>query len=195
MEFLNSMQNRYTTKMYDSTKKIDSKIIEQLKAVLHLSPSSINSQPWRFTFVRDETLKIQLAKESMFNEPKVVNASHLVVFSVLDNIDDFESHLTEGQANYYNRMIKLLPEEEIRQWMSHQVYLALGVFLSACAQMGVDSTPMEGIEVKAYDKILDYKNYKTLFAVAIGYRDKEDANQIDKNPKSRLPFDEVVKML
>lgn len=195
MNFLQGIQQRYTTKMYDSTQKVDAAVVEQLKAVLHLSPSSINSQPWRFTFVSGDKLKTQLAKVSMFNEPKILNASHLVVFGVLDDIDDFESRLTEGQANYYNRVLKILPKDDIHQWMTHQVYLSLGVFLSACAQLGVDSTPMEGIDVKRYDEMLGYKNYKTVFAVAIGYRDKEDANQMDKNPKSRLPISEVVKVL
>ena len=54
MSFINAMQERYTTKVYDETKKIDPKHIEELKESLRLSPSSINSQPWKFTFVSDQ---------------------------------------------------------------------------------------------------------------------------------------------
>ena len=36
-------------------------------------------------------------------------------------------------------------------------------------------------------------NYTALFAVAIGYRDPEDSNQLHLRPKSRLPLEEVVK--
>lgn len=44
MSFLDLAKNRYTTKIY-SDKKIDANKIEELKEILRLSPSSINSQP------------------------------------------------------------------------------------------------------------------------------------------------------
>ena len=56
MIFLDAMLSRYTTKVYDHTKKINDQSIENLKEILRLSPSSINSLPWKFTFVRDQTL-------------------------------------------------------------------------------------------------------------------------------------------
>ncbi len=43
MSFIKSMKNRYTTKKYDNTKKIDAEKIQELKEILQLSPSSINS--------------------------------------------------------------------------------------------------------------------------------------------------------
>ena len=45
MSFIKSMQNRYTTKKYNVTKKIENEKIKELKEILQLSPSSINSQP------------------------------------------------------------------------------------------------------------------------------------------------------
>lgn len=189
-------KNRYTTKKYDSTQKISENQIQELKEVLQLSPSSINSQPWKFTFVSDETMKNALAAVSYFNEPKIKDASHLVVFSVIDNLELFEKqiekHLPEGSVGYYNQFIKTLPEGEIKAWLAHQVYLSLGFFLSACASMGIDSTPMEGIRNKEYASILKEKDYYPLFAVAIGYRDENDANQPALKPKSRIPFEEVI---
>ncbi len=73
------------------------------------------------------------------------------------------------------------------------MYIALGYFLSACASIGIDSTPMEGILPEEYDKILQENDYRTLFAVAIGYRNPEDKNQPSFTPKKRLPLEEVVK--
>ena len=64
MSFITSMQQRYTTKKYDPTKKIDSQKIEELKQILQLSPSSINSQPWKFTFVSDQKTKEKLSEVS-----------------------------------------------------------------------------------------------------------------------------------
>ena len=79
--------------------------------------------------------------------------------------------------------------------MSHQVYLSLGVLLSACAQMEIDSTPMEGIEIAKYDAILNNEKYTTLFAVAIGVRDDNDFNQPKLKPKSRLNFEEILDVI
>lgn len=196
MEFLEIANSRYTTKKYDRETKVADETIEKLKEILRLSPSSINSQPWKFVFVSDEHVKSQLAEASYFNKNKINEASHLIVFNVIDDIEQFEAHiqahLPEGSVAYYNTFTKPLPESEIKSWLAHQVYLSLGYFLSACAVMGVDSSPMEGIENEKYTRILSLGGYKTLFAVAIGRRDTTDANQPVLKPKSRLALDMVV---
>ena len=58
--------------------------------------------------------------------------------------------------------------------------------------MGIDATPMEGIEPENYDKILEQKDYASLVAVAIGYRDEDDFNQPSKKPKLRMAINKVV---
>lgn len=199
MDFLNIAKNRYTTKKYDPNRTVEEDKINQLKEILRLSPSSINSQPWKFTFVSDEKVKAELAGVSYFNEHKVRDASHVVVFSVIDRIPAFEKRinekLSEGSVNYYNRNLKGLPEEEIKTWMAHQVYLSLGFFLSACASMGIDSTPMEGIDTDGYAAVLKEDGYKPLFAVALGYRDPEDSNQPSVTPKFRLDIADVIESI
>ncbi len=196
MNFIEIAQNRYTTKKYNATKKISETEVSTLKEILRLSPSSINSQPWKFSFISDEKVKNSLAQVSYFNEGKIQDASHLVVFSVIDSIKLFEKqiekHLPAGAVGYYNQFIKLKTEEQIKSWLSNQVYLSLGFFLSACASMEIDSTPMEGIKAEEYASILKLKNYKPLFAVAIGYRAKEDANQPTIKTKTRLDVEEVI---
>lgn len=199
MSFLDIAKSRYTTKKYDPNGKIAEEIIEELKEILRFSPSSINSQPWKFTFISDEKTKGELSKVSYHNDEKVNDASHVVVFSVIENVEDFEnknlSRLPERAGVYYNRMVKPKGEAEIKSWLSHQVYLALGFFLSACASMGIDSTPMEGIQIEEYDRILQQEGYKTLFGVAIGYRDEEDANQPSITPKFRMDKDNVIRSI
>lgn len=196
MSFITSMQQRYTTKNYDASKKIESEKIKELQQILQLSPSSINSQPWKFIFVSDSNTKKQLSEVSWLNTSKVLESDTIVVFNRINNIALFEKQieeeLPEGAVGYYKEFIKPKSEEEIKAWFDKQVYLALGIFLSACAEMGIDATPMEGIEPANYDKILNNKEYATLVAVAIGYRDNEDFNQPDRKPKSRLAFDKVI---
>ena len=199
MSFITLMQQRYTTKKYNASKKIESKKIKELQQVLQLSPSSINSQPWKFTFVSDTDTKQQLSEVSWLNASKVIESDTIVVFNRINDIGLFEQQIEEELpkplVDYYKEFIKTKPEEEIKAWFDKQVYLALGVFLSACAEMGIDATPMEGIEPKNYDKILNNEGYATLVAVAIGYRDNEDFNQPDRKPKSRLAFNKVIQTI
>ncbi len=199
MSFIKSMQHRYTTKKYDSSKKIESKKINELKQILHLSPSSINSQPWKFTFVSDNTTKEKLSKISWLNTNKVTDCDTVIVFSRVNSISLFEKQiekeLPKGAVDYYTEFLQPKTEEQIKAWFDRQVYLALGILLSACAEMKIDATPMEGIEPKNYDKILGQKDYSTLVAVAIGYRDEDDFNQPNKKPKSRRDIREVIEII
>jgi nitroreductase / dihydropteridine reductase len=199
MEFIEIARNRYTTKKYDASKKITKEQIQQLKEIIRLSPSSINSQPWKVHFVSEEKTKLALAKASLFNEQKVIDASHLVVFSTFTDISLFEEqirkNLPPGSVSYYEKFLQNLPAAELKAWFKHQVYLSLGFFLGACAQMGIDSTPMEGIVPAEYDSILQQQGHTALFAVAIGYRDETDANQPALKAKLRLPLETVVETI
>lgn len=199
MDFRSIAENRYTTKKFDATKQISQKQIEDLKQILKLSPSSINSQPWLFTFVSNKETKDALADASFFNAPKIKDASHLVVFSVQENLEEFERHveanLPQGSVNFYRQFIKEQPKEKTITWLTHQVYITLGFFLAACASMEIDSTPMEGIEPEKYKDILKIKDHKVLFSVAIGYRDIEDSNQPSLIGKSRLPVDTIIQSI
>jgi nitroreductase/dihydropteridine reductase len=195
MSFLELARSRYTAKKYLADRKVSEETIAELKEILRLSPSSINSQPWKFVFVSDEK-KRELAKVSYFNEQKINEVGHLVVFSVIDSVEKFEEEilqtLPEGAAYYYNNFVKPLPEAEIKAWFRHQVYLSLGFFLSACAHLKIDSTPMEGIQREEYNRILQLDGYHTLFAVAIGYRNPDDNNHPSVRPKSRLPLEQII---
>lgn len=183
-------------KKYNPEVKISDEQIAQLKEILHLSPSSINSQPWNFVFVNHPEIKQQLAEASYFNKEKILDSSHLIVFQSLKNSIDFEKqieeHLPEGSVNYYKTFVKPKGEFEIKAWLKHQVYLSLGILLGALAEMEIDSTPMEGIENDKYDAILGNDKYESLFAVAIGERSESDKNQPFHTPKRRLEKQNVV---
>jgi len=199
MDFRSIAEQRYTTKKFDATKTIPKEKIEDLKHILKLSPSSINSQPWLFSFVSHKETKNALADASFFNAPKIKNASHLVIFSVQENLEEFERHveenLPEGAVNFYKQFVKEQPKEKTVNWLTHQVYITLGFFLAACAAMEIDSTPMEGIEPEKYKDILKLKDHKVLFSVAIGYRDTLDGNQPKIIGKSRLPVETVIQTI
>ena len=80
-------------------------------------------------------------------------------------------------------------------WLAKQVYIALGVGLTASVAMGLDSTAMEGIETDKYKAILNMTTYKPLFAMAVGYGAEEDSNRLEVTPKSRRLLEDVIETI
>lgn len=199
MKPLELAKRRYSTKKYDNSKKIPQEIVEELKEVLRLSPSSINIQPWQFTFVQDEKVKRKLAEASLHNTEKIDQSDLLVVFSVAEDLDAFQKvvdrELPEGLRDWYNSSRETMSESDLKIWLSRQVYIALGVGLSASVALGLDSTPMEGIEPEKYMEILNMTDYKPLFAMAVGYSASDDYYRPEVMPKSRRPMEEIIKSI
>lgn len=200
MSFLDLAKRRYATKKYDPTKKVSAEQIEELKQIIRLSPSSINSQPWKFTFVTNEVVKSELASKSYMNENSINDVGLLVVFSVMEDIEHFEqrniSILPEAwRTGFYEPIVKSNGDAATTSWMENQVYLSLGYFLSACISMGLDATPMEGIDRTAYKEILPRNGFAPLFAVTVGYADTSDWAHPIVLPKSRFELDEVVQSI
>lgn len=191
------MKKRYTTKKYDATVKLTTEQLNEIEEILHLSPSSLNTQPWKFTIISNQEIKESLAPFSFHNKEKVEDCSHLIVFNIFNNLDLFEEQITnnlpEYALTYYKEKIKPLGESYIKNWMSEQAHIALGVLLSACAAMDIDATPMGGIEPDKYDIFLNSsKDYKSILAVALGKRSIEDKNQPSITPKRRLPIEKII---
>ena len=83
---------RHTCKAFDPTKKIDAGKLDALSTVLRFAPSSVNSQPWHFVIAASDEGKGLIAQATQggysYNEPKVRNASHVVVLCARTDIDD-----------------------------------------------------------------------------------------------------------
>lgn len=64
-----------------------------MKTLLRYSPSSINSQPWHFILAASDAAKQRIAKATQqgpygANAPKVLTASHVIVFCARTSMDD-----------------------------------------------------------------------------------------------------------
>ena len=199
MNILDLIRKRYSAKKYNAEKAIPQEKIEELKEILRLTPSSINIQPWKFTFVQNPEIKAKLASVSMHNEEKINQAQLLVVFSVADDLDAFQkvidNEFPQVRKEMYNKMKTYKSKADLKIWLSQQVYIALGVGLTASAAMGLDSTAMEGIASDKYMTILNMKEYKPLFAVAVGYGSEDDVNRIENTPKSRRLLVNVIETI
>ncbi|QDO94883.1 oxygen-insensitive NAD(P)H nitroreductase [Formosa sediminum] len=206
---------RYTTKEFDPTKKISTSDMAEIKNLLRMTPSSVNLQPWHFIIAETEAGKARIAKGTQgffkFNEPKVTNASAVVLFCVKTDADDeYFKHIADTDdkngrfpstdiKNGFLGAVKAFAGihkydlKDLQHWMEKQVYLNIGNFLLGVASLNIDATPMEGIDVKALDEEfgLREKGYTALVAVSIGYRAESDFNATEKTPKSRLTAHEI----
>ncbi len=207
-EVLFSQMNwRYACKKFDSTKKIRTEDWNILAETLRLSASSYGLQPWKFIVVQDPELRKQLLPLSWGQTP-VTDASHFVVLTYKEKMD--EAHIakfidqnakTRGVDpttldGYKNMMIGDLVKgprsEVINWWAQRQTYIAMGSFLTTAALMEIDSLPMEGLDPAGYDKVLGLEGsgYKTVAAIACGYRASDDKYQHAK--KVRFDINDVV---
>lgn len=210
---------RYSTKSFDTSKKISDSDFAQIKSLLRMSPSSTNIQPWHFIIANTPYGKERIAKGTQglyqFNEAKVLNASHVVVFCARTSADaDYMDHLIqveEKDGRYPNDEVKEMmfgarnmfadmhryDIKDFQHWMEKQVYLNIGHFLMGIAALGIDALPMEGLDFKAVDEEfgLREKGYTAITAVSLGYRSDDDFNIPTKTPKSRLPESEIFTMI
>lgn len=189
MDILKLLQSRYTTKVYDLSFRLSEEQLATIKEVLRLSPSSINSQPWAFELIEDEALKSVLAEESRSNLERVKQASLLIVFYTYRDVETFIKERIDTQEppvqSYFHTYIASQGREAIQAWQTHQVYIALGVLLTSLASMGLDSTPMEGINIDKYDEILGREKYRPILAVLVGRHAEDDFNHLSRKNKQR----------
>ncbi|WP_297086701.1 oxygen-insensitive NAD(P)H nitroreductase [uncultured Draconibacterium sp.] len=210
---------RYSTKEFDSTKKISNEDFKQVKSLLRMSPSSTNIQPWHFIIASTNEGKERITKGTQgfyqFNEAKVKDASHVIVFCARTDADqNYMLHLLdqeEKDGRYPNEEIKQMvfgarnifanmhryDYKDLQHWMEKQVYMNMGNLLLGVAALGIDALPMEGLDMKQIDEEfgLREKGFTAVGVVSLGYRKETDFNTPDKTPKSRLPEEEVITLV
>ncbi|MGI3131879.1 NAD(P)H-dependent oxidoreductase [Halopseudomonas pachastrellae] len=213
---LRDLNRRYTVKKYDASKRIAAEDLAVIKEALRLSASSINSQPWRFIIVESEAAKQRLhdsfVNKHQFNQPHAKDASHVVLlaYDPYFTQDKFrkrvDAEVSSGHlpAEMYDNFMGAYAFAQANTddrgynggWTKAQVYLALGNLLHTLARLGIDSTPMEGVDPEMLAELFkdELDGHVCEVAVAMGYhKDGEDYNH--GLPKARLAMDEVITML
>ena len=190
-DMIETLNWRYATKKFDSTKKIDKETWKALEEALILTPSSYGLQPWKFIIVENQELKEKL-KQVSWNQSQVADCSHHVVFVIKEKMD--EEHISKfieqtakvrgidiSTLEGYKKMmigdlVRGPRSEVITEWAARQAYIALGNFMTVAACLGVDACPFEGIEPQKYDDILGLTGtgWKTVCACPTGYRANDD---------------------
>ena len=204
---LKQLHWRYATKKFDPSKKISPANWQVLEQSLVLSPSSFGIQPWKFFVISNPEIRQQLLAHSWGQTP-VVNASHLVVFAIKNDINDqdVDRHLqrmaevqqipVENLAGF-GKVVKGFISKppyplDLKEWAGKQAYIALGFFMTCAAMLEIDTLPMEGFIPAKYDEVLELNSqgYSSVVVCAAGYRADDDkyANQ----PKVRFPTEEII---
>ncbi|RSD31289.1 nitroreductase family protein [Vibrio pectenicida] len=210
------LNKRYTTKKYDASKRISAENMQIIKEALRLSASSINSQPWKFIVIESDEAKERLhgtfANNFQFNQPHAKEASHTILFAYDPKFTKekfskrVDAEVSSGHlpADMYDQFMgaylfaEMCTDENGYNggWTKAQVYIAVGNLLHTLARLGVDSTPMEGVDAELIGKEFEAEldGHVCEVAVALGYT-KADEDYNHGLPKARLALDDVLMTL
>ena len=198
---------RYATKKFKTDAPIPDEAWSVLEQSLVLAPSSFGLQPWKFLVIDDVATREQLRKLS-WNQSQVTDASKYVVLTALrtttdDDVDRYierscevRGGTPEAMKGYRDVIAGFLVSgwaaKDLFGWNARQAYIALGQLMTAAAMMGIDTCPMEGIDMAGYDELLGLKGtrFATLCACAVGYRADDD--KYAGAPKVRYPHDDII---
>lgn len=209
MNYIESLQKRYSVKKFNKDKKISPEILRNLLSAGQLSVSSLGLQPYKIFVIESDEMKNKLIP-AFRNPSQISTCSHLIVLATKKNVeekyvDGYFRHITEVREvpmesldlfrKSIDQYIRSLSVEEEFHWHQKQAYIVLGQMIFAAALEEVDSCPMEGFNENLMNEILgiDSSVETATVTLALGYRAEDDDFQHLK--KVRKPEDKLFKFL
>lgn len=199
MSFLSNLEWRFATKKFDPTYKIPPESVDQILEAARLAPSSYGLQPTHIKVITPPELRVAL-RAAAYDQPAITDASHLLVFcsriDLLERVEAYIKMISQGKgdpphARMIRDSIQARPLDGLKSWADRQTYLALGFSLAACAELQVDSLPMEGFKSEEFDQILELPPHlKSVVLLAVGRRAADPARA-----KIRFPRDEMIEFV
>ncbi len=210
---IEDLQWRHTAKKFDDSRKITQEDLDVLFEAMRLTPSSINSQPWKFIVIESAAAKERMSKtfshKFQFNQPHVFDSSQIILFAhnphytrddytevVDDGIKDKRTKPEDRETAFAPFVFAQLNTDEngnTGNWTKAQTYLALGNALHTLARLKIDSTPLEGIDTDLVNEEFktEFAGYQCDVALAIGYHHpQQDYNA--QLPKSRRSLASIM---
>lgn len=190
MKLLDNLNWRYAAKAMNG-KKVDQDKIDRIIEAARLAPTSSGLQPFEIMVITNAAVKEQI-RPVAWNQSVVTECSHLLVFAAWDTYtaerinymfdltNEIRGFKNEGWENYRQQLLNSYPQKDTEENFNHaakQAYIALGIAMVAAAFEKVDTTPMEGFDADAVDKILGLraKGLRSTVILTVGYRaPKED---------------------
>lgn len=186
MDYLDILNQRYATKAMNG-QVVDQQKIDNILEAIRLTPTSSGLQPFEVFVITDKDVKSSI-REVAWNQSQVTDCSHLFVFAAWNNYsaerinhmfdltNEIRGFINEGWENYRQQLLSTYPQRDPKINFEHaarQTYIALMSAITQATLEGLDSTPMEGFDSDALDKILNLeeKNLRSTLLLPIGYRD------------------------
>lgn len=212
-EILKAHAYRRAIKEFEPDKKISEADFDFILEVGRRSPSSFGWEPWKFVVIQNMELREKLMEPSWGAQKQLASASHFVLLlarkgdemrvgsDYLKNksqkIDQLPAEIEEMKLGFFKGFMEnefdLTNDRKIFDWACKQVYLPFANMMTAAAQIGIDSCPMEGFDrakieaILAAEGVVDTNKLGVAAMLAFGYK-KEDSPY----PQSRFPMEEVV---
>ena len=210
-EILQAFQFRHATKLFDASLKITEEDFAFILETGRLSPSSIGFEPWKFLIVQNPEFRQRLSEVSSGAKRQLATASHFIVILArtdasynspyaeymlkeVQNMPDDVFELTSAAyGNFQNNQGFLQNAKTLLDWASKQTYIALGNMMTAAAQIGIDSCPIEGFNYAEVHRILEEAGlledgaWDVSVMAAFGYRAEEPHRE-----KSRQSIEQIT---
>jgi len=189
MELLDKLNWRYAAKAMNGKQVSEEKLNNIIEAA-RLAPTSSGLQPFEIIVVKNQAIK-EAIRPVAWNQSMITDCSHLLVFAAWDTYtedrinkmfdltNEIRGFKNEGWESYRQKLLSFYPQQDPEVNFNHaakQAYIALSAAIIAAAYEGVDTTPIEGFEPDAVDKILGLreKGLRSCVLLPIGYRDTEN---------------------
>lgn len=167
MSFLSHLSWRYAVKSFDSSKKVSDLDLEKILEAIRMTPTSFGLQPYHFYVVSNQEVQDKIQSAS-WNQPQLGSASHVILMAVRTDLkknkEEYFDLMSSGNAevrahlkgfeDVMDGFIGAKSEADLLVWASKQVYIAQGFALAACAELEIDSCPMEGFDPVKVGEIL-----------------------------------------
>ncbi len=211
-EILDAYRFRHAAKAFDPDRKIPAEEFDFILETGRLSPSSIGLEPWKFVVVQNSELREKIREVSWGAQGQLPTASHFVVILARRDVrydsPSLARHMLEVKGypqelvdrmtgefykSFQEEDFDLRDERSLFDWASKQTYIALGNMMTAAAEIGIDSCPIEGFHRVKLDRVLEEAGlledgaYSASVMVAFGYRAK------DPRPQTRRTVEDVVR--
>ncbi|MGG2063921.1 NAD(P)H-dependent oxidoreductase [Bacillus sp. S14(2024)] len=216
-EILKAYHFRHACKEFDVNKKISDEDFHFILETGRLSPSSFGFEPWKFVVIQNQELREKLLPVAWGAQKQLPTASHFVVIlarkkeemlynssyisNFMKNIQKLPEEVIAMMSGFYMKFqesdFQLLESDRAMfDWASKQTYIALGNMMTAAAQIGIDSCPIEGFNPEKVNAVLKEEGiisddtFGVSVLVAFGYRAEEP-----KHDKTRQSMNQVVEWI
>lgn len=182
--------DRHTAYSFTSDPVTDAELT-QIYDLAKFTPTALNGQPLRVTFVRTEAAKARLLP--LISESNRAKAASAPVIALLAADTDFHEHLPVVLPQMQGLRERLAGGDERRRTMAiNNAWLQAGGFILAVRAAGLDAGPMGGIDHAGIDnEFFAGTALHTIMAINIGHVASDGSHP--RNP--RLGFDQAVTLV